>query len=110
MHQPATEKDFKPPAYEAGGVKKGDKCSRLALSFFDSVQSAQMRFAVLAERIDMEAKHGAWIGEIDLTKGDGVMALPNAIGHFDLHEEESATFLGRVLRYTSVYPGAGHDA
>lgn len=100
MHRPATEEgDFEPPAIVDGGVKTRDKCGRMALSFFESVNAARERWKSLEEREDAEERYGGHIGEIDLVKSDGLMSEPSPTGHINLHQDRDARFAGRVVRY-----------
>lgn len=103
MHNPASEKDFVPPAMMPGvQVKATDKCGRFALSFFESLERAQRRYRLLAERLDAVSRYGDQIGEIDLTKKDGLMTLPDKHGHMDLYQEENVMFASRVTSYSPV--------
>lgn len=106
MHSPATEaSDFEPPAIIDGGIKKRDRCGRLALSFFESVAAARARWKSLAEREDAEDRYGSHIGEIDLVKADGLMSEPNPkSGHIDLYQDADARFAHRVIRYVQTEP------
>lgn len=119
MHNPATEGgDFEPPAIVDGGVKKRDRCGRLALSFFDSLRSARERWKSLEEREDAADRYGGHVGEIDLVRSDGLMSNPSPTGHINLHQDRDARFAHRVIRYfragteppLTATPGADHAA
>jgi hypothetical protein len=118
MHNPETGRDFEPPAVIA--PRSINKCTDYALSFFDDLAAARRRFSSLAERIDVEAKFGGYIGAIELVESDGLSCTPNATTrHLDLHPAEAAVFTGRVLEYhparvsaasTKSDSGDAHDA
>lgn len=98
MSRPATEKDFDPPAI-LDGPKARDKCGRFALSFFETLEFAQNRFASLADRVDAALRYGDHIGLIDIVETDGVLSSPNKRGHINLHPEEGVLFAHRIRSY-----------
>jgi hypothetical protein len=108
MPMPVAEDDFVPPAI-MDGPKKGDRCGRFALSFFDTPQSASRLYRVLAQREDAALRYGDHIGEIDLVKGDGLMSLPSKKGHINLHQSDQARFAHRVKQYYRHDNDSGGD-
>jgi hypothetical protein len=105
MHKVATEADFVPPAIVVG-VKPKEKCGGFALSFFDTLANARSKFRSLAKRIDAASRYGDHVGEIDLVAADGLMCVPNAkTGHFDLHQDDAASFAHRVTTYHAADEG-----
>lgn len=96
--------DFKPPALTANPPAK-PTCGSYALSFVASLDLARKRYASLSKRIGgthAALRYGDHIGRIELTEQDGAQCAPDKHGHFDLHEEESVNWNGRVLQYWSV--------
>jgi hypothetical protein len=102
MHNPAIERDFKPPAIKRlNGPHPGDRCEMFALSFFATAAAAQRQFASLVGRMkeNAKARYGDAIGELALEKEDGLLSEPNGNGHIDLHEDDPTPFVNRVLSY-----------
>jgi hypothetical protein len=103
MRSPATTKDFVPTGHD----KDGANCGELALSFFDDLEAAQRKFAVLDERQDAALRYGDHIGEMQLEETDGVQSVPSkASRHINLHQDDQATltFPGRVIGYSPARP------
>lgn len=89
-----------PPGLLAGqDLRPRDKCGRLALSFFESVDAARKVFEKLDERVDAALQYGGYIGKIDLLPTDGLMSEPSNTGHINLHQEDGVTFATRVVEY-----------
>ena len=100
VHADATdEADFAPVVVREGsGVR--NKCASYALSFFDTLENARKKYAVLAERQDAASRYGDQIAELPLQQADGVATLPSyTTGHFDLHPDDDATFTTRIKKY-----------
>lgn len=72
------------------------ECIHLALSFFESLQSAQRKWRALNERVDAAARLGTHIAQLDLVGTDGIVSKPDRTGHFGLHEAESTEFISRI--------------
>jgi len=105
MHNPASDGNFDPPAlWGVSEPRPKEKCDRFALSFFDSVESAQARFRSLAKREDAASRYGDHVGELAIVEEDGLMSDPTASGHMDLHPKEGALFTGRVASYAKAAP------
>ena len=99
MRKPANEREFDPPPVKNGGIKKGDTCTRLALSFFESLPGARKKFKELDARVDARDRYGTHIGEIKLKTSDGLAGPPGYLTHFDLHQAVAAEFHNRVTAY-----------
>jgi hypothetical protein len=97
VNHTATSVDFLPVAKKQGPATD---CSHWALSFFTTLSDAKKKYSTLKGKPNYQKRYGTHIGEIDVVKQDGVSSLPSSgSGHFDLHEEHSTSFVGRVNVY-----------
>jgi len=99
MNNPEVNDSFLPAALVSPPADGMLTCEHWALSFFDSLNSAQNKFKQLNQRVDAKKKYGDHIGEIELIQADGLASLPNEKGHFSLHEELEAKVTGRIKRF-----------
>jgi hypothetical protein len=102
VHKDATEADFVPVCKMPGRTSHGTpQCSNLALSFFNTLNNARRRYRDLVSRgIDMVARSGDHIGQIDILQTDGHLSKkPSSTGHLNLFQDEAAVFAHRVKDY-----------
>jgi hypothetical protein len=73
------------------------KCQGYALSMFDSAENAKLRYIKLLKNIGNISKAlGTHVAEFNITEFDGVVSENNQEGHFDLHEFQNISFIGRI--------------
>jgi len=103
LRNAATESDFEP---KVENITPKSKCTCYAVSFFDTLESAQRRYSSLAASNDdggatARDRFGDHIGEIVIGPDDGLMNFPHPrSGHVELHPAASALFASRVVVYT----------
>lgn len=99
MRSPArVPEDFKPPALMPHRPRQAS-CGSYALSFNDTLEAARRKYQSFVERfgaVGAASRYGDHIGFIQLCTADGVHG-PSSHGHFDLHEDESCDWTGRVV-------------
>lgn len=107
----AHERDFVPfpltPHGQTTGAH-GRPCEHWALSFFDSLEAARKRWHSLAERVDAASRYGTHVGEIELTKDDGLLGPPKPkAGHLSLHEFDSVAALAPRVKASAPVRQSG---
>ena len=97
MKRSPDSEDFIPPAKKKNPPQKLN-CSSYALSFFTTLEKAQAQVAHLEGKgVEVSKVMGDSIGQIRITKSDGLTNKPNGRGHFDLHENASTEFNNRQI-------------
>jgi hypothetical protein len=67
-------------------------CDCLALSMFESVDTAKKRFATLKKKVrNIHKTIGTHLATCNLVEEDGLSTVANDDGHFSLYESKSAT-------------------
>jgi hypothetical protein len=113
LRKQATEANFLPKFDE---ITPKHKCSAYALSFFASLEQAQVRYTSLADANDDDGatarkRYGDHIGQLDLLPTDGLMDEPHRkTGHVGLHPAVDALFANRVTVYTGCEYFENDDA
>jgi hypothetical protein len=95
---PPTKADFVPVALENPVRTFADahsRCSSLALSFFDSVRSAEKKRDGLTKQSKKLRKKFAHVAECEIHPADGLCSLASRSGHFSVHESEQADIFSR---------------
>jgi hypothetical protein len=110
MNNPANDDDFMPVPFKNGGLRSTDTCDSVALSFFETLEGARDKFRLLREREDADSRYGTHIGEVTLRPSDGLAGPLGKHGHFNLHENANASFVGRVSRYHEPSDASDEDA
>lgn len=89
--------DFLPPAIKRGMGSRVDS-SNYALSFFDNIPNARTHYHKLKDKgMDVASLFGDSICEIKVESTDGLSCPPSKKGHIDIHEEQNATLLGKIV-------------
>ncbi|TGN11615.1 hypothetical protein [Leptospira bandrabouensis] len=97
----ADQSDFVPNGIKKSQNSKENRCTHLALSFFNSLASARKKFEELALKYDINSRYSS-IGELQLNQSDGIMNNPNVSGHFELHEYQNTNLLSRKIEIHSL--------
>lgn len=92
--------NFLPPLL-INSSRNGNKCelicSGYALSFFTSMALAEKKYEKIANGHAPQFIEtvGRFIAECELRENDGVANKPGSNGHFDLHEFQNTSLVGR---------------
>jgi hypothetical protein len=106
MRSPERAEDFLPVSELPDYNPARGSCEHHSLSFFDTLANAKKKWELLNERQDAASRYGTHVGEVALTKNDGLSCSPGKSGHFDLHEFVGVSFVGRVAGHSPLVPAA----